>query len=124
MDAQGLSLLPYFPLASGLLTGKYRRGAMPDSARLSYSARHADRFVNERNFTIVESLEQFCRGKGRTLLELAFAWLVAKPIVASVVAGASTPEQVDANVRATGWTLSAEELAEVDSITRAGEKHA
>jgi len=118
MEAQGLALLPYFPLASGLLTGKYRRDAMPDGARLTYSARHADRFVNERNFAIVERLEQFCSAKGRTLLELAFAWLLAKPIVASVIAGASTPEQVDANVHALGWTLSADELAEVDGITR------
>jgi aryl-alcohol dehydrogenase-like predicted oxidoreductase len=123
MDARGLALLPYFPLASGLLTGKYRRDAMPEGARLTYSARHADRFVNDRNFAIVERLEPFCRAKGRTLLELAFAWLLAKPIVACVIAGASSPEQVDANVRAAGWTLSAEDLAEVDSITRAGEKH-
>jgi aryl-alcohol dehydrogenase-like predicted oxidoreductase len=91
---------------------------MPDGARLSYSARHADRFVNARNFAIVERLEQFCGAKGRTLLELAFAWLLAKPMVASVIAGASTPEQVDANVRAAGWTLSAEDLPEVDRITR------
>ncbi|MFL6951798.1 MAG: aldo/keto reductase, partial [Xanthobacteraceae bacterium] len=78
-----------------------------------------DRFVNERNFTVVEKLEQFCRGKGRTLLELAFAWLLANPIVASVIAGASTPEQVDANVRALSWTLSVDDLAEVDRITAA-----
>ncbi|MFL5030167.1 MAG: aldo/keto reductase [Xanthobacteraceae bacterium] len=120
MEAQGLALLPYFPLASGLLSGKYRRDAMPDGARLTYSARHADRFVNARNFTVVEKLEQFCRARGRTLLELAFAWLLANPIVASVIAGASTPEQVDANVHALGWTLSADDLAEVDRITGTG----
>ncbi len=117
MEAQGLALLPYFPLASGLLTGKYRRGAMPAGARLTASARHADRFVNARNFAIVEKLEQFCAAKGRTVLELAFAWLLAKPAVASVIAGASTPEQVAANVGAVGWTLTAAELAEIDQIT-------
>jgi aryl-alcohol dehydrogenase-like predicted oxidoreductase len=120
MTAQGLSLLPYFPLASGLLTGKYRRDAMPEGARLSYSARHAARFVNARNFAIVERLEQFCRAKGRTLLELAFAWLLAKPVVASVIAGASTPEQVEANVGTLGWILSPDELAQVDRITSVG----
>jgi aryl-alcohol dehydrogenase-like predicted oxidoreductase len=117
IEAQGLGLLPYFPLASGLLTGKYRRDAMPEGARLTDSARHTDRFVNARNFAIVEKLERFCSSRGRTLLELAFAWLLARPIVASVIAGATTPEQVDANVRALGWTLSADELAEVDGIT-------
>jgi len=118
-QAEGLRLLPYFPLASGLLTGKYRRNAMPPDARLTYSARHSDRFISERNWRIVEALETFCTRRGRKLIELAFAWLLAKPIVASVIAGASTPEQVDANVRAAGvWTLSADEMAEVDRITQ------
>ena len=118
-QAAGLSLLPYFPLASGLLTGKYRRDAMPPGARLSYSTRHSDRFISERNWQIVEELEAFCARRGRRLIELAFAWLLSKPMVASVIAGASTPELVDANVRAAdAWTLSAEELAEADRITR------
>ena len=118
METQGLSLLPYFPLASGLLTGKYRRDAMPARARLTYSARHADRFISERNWRIVEALDAFCARRGRKLIELAFAWLLARPMVGSVIAGASTPEQVDDNVRAAGWTLSVKELAEVDRITR------
>ena len=118
MQARGLSLLPYFPLASGLLTGKYRRDAMPSDARLSYSARHSDRFVSERNWRIVGDLEAFCTRRGRKLIELAFAWLLRKPMVASVIAGASTPDQVEANVGAHGWILSADELAEVDRMTR------
>jgi aryl-alcohol dehydrogenase-like predicted oxidoreductase len=118
IEARSLGLLPYFPLASGLLTGKYRRDAMPKDARLTTSARHAGWFVSERNWRMVDALNAFCRRQGRTLLELAFSWLLAKPIVASVIAGASTPEQVDANVAAVGWTLSAEDLAEVDRITR------
>jgi len=118
IKARHLGLLPYFPLASGLLTGKYRRDAMPESGRLTQSRRHAEWFVNDRNWRTVERLEAFCRARGRTLLELAFSWLLAKPVVASVIAGASTPEQVDANVAAVGWTLAPDELAEVDRITR------
>ena len=119
IEAGGLGLLPYFPLASGLLTGKYRAGAMPQDARLTYSQRHADRFISARNWRMVEALDAFCARRGRKLIELAFAWLLAKPAVASVIAGASTPEQVEQNVQAIGWTLSAEERAEVDRITRA-----
>jgi aryl-alcohol dehydrogenase-like predicted oxidoreductase len=115
--ATGLGLLPYFPLASGLLTGKYRAGALPPDARLGYSRRHADRFISARNWRIVAELEAFCARRGRRLLELAFAWLLAKPVVASVIAGASSPEQVEENVQAVGWALSAEEMAEVDGIT-------
>jgi aryl-alcohol dehydrogenase-like predicted oxidoreductase len=118
MEANGQGLLPYFPLASGLLTGKYKRGAaMPRGARLTDSSRHADRFLSERNWRIVGALEAFCARRDHTLIELAFTWLLAKPIVASVIAGASTPEQVEQNVRAVGWSLSAEELAEIDGIT-------
>ena len=118
VQQRAMSLLPYFPLASGLLTGKYRRDAMPPDARLTYSTRHSDRFVSERNWRIVEELEAFCTRSGRRLIELAFAWLLSKPMVASVIAGASTPEQVDANVRAAAaWILCAEDLAEVDRIT-------
>src|SRR5262249_60557695 len=119
MQARGLSLLPYFPLASGLLTGKYQRGAMPKGARLTESARHADRFVSDRNWRIVDALERFCGERGRTLLELAFSWLLAKPFIPSVIAGASTPEQVEDNVRAAGWLLSPDDLAEDARITRA-----
>jgi aryl-alcohol dehydrogenase-like predicted oxidoreductase len=117
MEAHGLGLLPYFPLASGLLTGKYKRGAMPKGARLTMSPHHAERFLSDRNWRIVEALGAFCARRGRSLIELAFAWLLAKPVVASVIAGASTPEQVEQNVRAVGWELSADELAEIDRIT-------
>jgi aryl-alcohol dehydrogenase-like predicted oxidoreductase len=117
LAARGLGLLPYFPLASGMLTGKYRAGQIPSDARLAYSKRHSERFISERNWAIVAKLEAFCQARGRQLIELAFAWLLAKPPVASVIAGASTPEQVEQNVQAVGWVLSAEELAEVDEIT-------
>jgi aryl-alcohol dehydrogenase-like predicted oxidoreductase len=117
MTARGLGLLPYFPLAGGFLTGKYKRGEPPPKgARLAYSQHHADQFVNERNWGIVEKLEDFASRRGRTMLELAFGWLLGRPVVASVIAGASTPEQVEANVRAAGWTLSPQELSDVDAI--------
>jgi aryl-alcohol dehydrogenase-like predicted oxidoreductase len=114
----GLGLLPYFPLASGLLTGKYKRGApLPPGSRLSKNARHAQRFANERNWRIVGELEAFAARRGHTLLELAFSWLLRDEVVASVIAGATTPQQVEQNVRAAGWKLSAEDLAEIDRTT-------
>src|SRR5215831_417928 len=120
MERFGLGLVPYFPLASGLLTGKYRRDApMPDGARLTGTKRLADRYLTEANWAIVGRLEEFCRLHGRTLLELAFSWLAARPTVASVIAGATRSEQVDANVRAVEWKLSHEDVAEIDRLTRA-----
>jgi aryl-alcohol dehydrogenase-like predicted oxidoreductase len=117
LAAHGMGLIPYFPLASGLLTGKFRRDApLPPNTRMS-SARYADRFVNERNWRLVEELDALARGRGHTLLELAFGWLIGKAPVASVIGGASTPEQVEQNVRAAGWKLSAQEMAEADRIT-------
>jgi aryl-alcohol dehydrogenase-like predicted oxidoreductase len=120
IEAEKLALLPYFPLASGMLTGKYRRGLpMPEGTRLA-NARYSDRFLNEENFRIVERLAQFHTARSRTLLELAFAWLLAKPYVAGVIAGASTPEQLRQNADAVGWDLGAEEIAEVDRLTSRG----
>jgi aryl-alcohol dehydrogenase-like predicted oxidoreductase len=89
---------------------------MPEGTRLS-NPRYSDRFLNDDNYRVVERLEAFCAARGRTLLELAFAWLLAKPSVASVIAGASTPEQMRQNAGAVSWTLGADELAEVDRIT-------
>jgi aryl-alcohol dehydrogenase-like predicted oxidoreductase len=115
--ALGLGLLPYFPLASGLLTGKYKRAALPPGSRLAKNPRHAQEFLSERNWRIVGELETFAARRGHTMLELAFGWLLRDGVVASVIAGATTPEQVEQNVRAAGWTLSAEDLAEIDRIT-------
>jgi aryl-alcohol dehydrogenase-like predicted oxidoreductase len=122
LETHGMGLLPYFPLASGLLTGKYRRGEpMPKASRLSYSPRHQDRFLNDANWRKVEALTAFAERRGRTLLQLAFAWLLSKQLVGSVIAGASTPAQVEDNVKAAtaGWALSAEDLGEIDRITEA-----
>jgi aryl-alcohol dehydrogenase-like predicted oxidoreductase len=119
MQAYGLGLLPYFPLASGLLTGKYRHGApLPEDTRFTTMKGLAERYLTERNWAVVGRLEKFCAERGRTLLELAFGWLAARPTVASIIAGATRPEQLDANVRATGWRLGAEDLAEIDRLTR------
>ena len=116
--AHGMGLLPYFPLASGLLTGKYKRGApLPQGSRLSKNPRHAEEFITERNWHVIAELEAFAGQRGRTLLELAFSWLLHDEVVASVIAGATSPAQVEQNIRAAQWTLSAEELAEIDRIT-------
>src|SRR5688572_4172860 len=109
MKHYGMSLLPFFPLASGLLTGKYKRNAMPQGSRLTDTQRWADRFVTDANWPIVEKLQAFADKRGRSLLELAFSWLAARPAVASVIAGATKPEQIDANVKAVDWALTPEE---------------
>lgn len=115
----GLGLLPYFPLASGLLTGKYRRGEeLPADTRLGrIPAERASRFLNDENFTKVEQLEKLAAGAGRSLLELAIGWLLSQPSVASVIAGATKPEQVQANAASGTWRLSEDELSAVDAIT-------
>ncbi|MGD0190551.1 MAG: aldo/keto reductase [Rhizomicrobium sp.] len=118
LSAHGMGLIPYFPLASGMLTGKYRHGAeAPAGTRLALMKRLSDRYMTERNWRIVQKLEAFCTQRDRTLLELAFSWLAGKTPVASVIAGATRPEQIEQNVKAVDWKLSAEELADVDRLT-------
>jgi aryl-alcohol dehydrogenase-like predicted oxidoreductase len=114
-----VSVLPYFPLASGLLTGKYRRGAEPpEGSRLATVGRMAEQALTDANFDRVEALERYARERGRGLLDLAMGWLAAQPHVASVISGATRPDQVTANVRASEWKLGADELAEVDALAR------
>jgi aryl-alcohol dehydrogenase-like predicted oxidoreductase len=116
-ERQGLAFLPFFPLASGLLTGKYRPGAPPPPANARLAAGpSATRFLSARNRAIAEALGDFAAAHGHTLLELAISWLAGRAAVASVIAGATSAEQVRTNVAAAGWHLSAEELAEVDRI--------
>ncbi|MGH9217142.1 MAG: aldo/keto reductase [Acidimicrobiales bacterium] len=113
----GLAHIPYFPLASGLLTGKYRRGeSPPEGTRLAAWGDRADAMLSDRNFDLIDRLTAWAEARGHTLLELAFAWLLAKPTVASVIAGATTVGQAQANAAAT-WQLSRDEVAEVDAIT-------
>jgi len=115
----GVGILPYFPLASGFLTGKYRRGAEPPKGtRLSLIKRMADQTLTDENFAKLERLDKFARDHNHTLLELAVGWLASQPQVSSVISGATSPEQVTDNVKAGNWKLTSEELAEVDKLTR------
>ena len=114
----GVGILPYFPLASGFLTGKYRRGAeSPKGARLSMVARLAERTLTDENFATLEGLEKFARSREHSMLELAVGWLASQAQVSSVISGATSPEQVIENVKAGNWKLTADELAEVDKLT-------
>jgi aryl-alcohol dehydrogenase-like predicted oxidoreductase len=111
----GQGFLPYFPLASGLLTGKHRKNRpSPEGTRLSGD--RGQGFLSEENFDRTEALIRFAEERGHTILELAFSWLLAQPVVASVIAGATKTEQVKANVAAASWSLSEAELAEIDQI--------
>jgi aryl-alcohol dehydrogenase-like predicted oxidoreductase len=115
----GVGILPYFPLASGFLTGKYRRGAEPPKGtRLSLVKRMADQTLTDENFAKLERLDKFARDHNHTLLELAVGWLASQPQVSSVISGATSPEQVTENVKAGNWKLTSEELADIDKLTR------
>jgi aryl-alcohol dehydrogenase-like predicted oxidoreductase len=117
-DKYGLGILPYFPLASGFLTGKYEEGKpAPEGTRLA-AMPGSERFLNDANFATLSGLRGFAESKGRSMLELAIGWLASQPHVGSVIAGATRPEQVEQNVAAAEWKLSVEERAEVDRITR------
>jgi aryl-alcohol dehydrogenase-like predicted oxidoreductase len=112
----GIGLLPYFPLASGVLTGKYRRGeGAPEGSRVQ--AWNMESALDDRTFDVLEQLEAFAADRSITLLDVAMGGLAAQPAVASVIAGATSPEQVAANVQAGEWQPTAEDLAEIDRIT-------
>jgi len=113
-----MSLLPYFPLANGVLTGKYKLGEpVPADARLANAPAFFDPYRDPRKWEVAAELEAFAKARGHTLLELAFSWLAAQPNVASIIAGVSKPAQVVSNAHAAGWALSAAELDEIDRIT-------
>jgi aryl-alcohol dehydrogenase-like predicted oxidoreductase len=113
----GMGLLPYFPLASGFLTGKYRRGESPrQGTRLAAWGKRGAAALNERNFDRLEALEQWAEQRGRRILDLAFAWLLGHRAVSSVIAGATSPEQVQTNARCAEWILTQEEVEEVRAL--------
>ena len=115
----GIGFLPYFPLHSGVLTGKYRKGRqLPEGSRLSTMASdRLGRFYDEATIDTVERLASFANSRGKSLLDLAVSWLLVDEVVVSVIAGATRPEQVAANAAAgSAWDLSTEEAAEVDAI--------
>ncbi len=116
IEQYGLGLLPYFPLASGLLTGKYRRDTAPASdTRFGAWKPLGAAYLTERNWILVERLEAVAREHGHSLIELAFAWLLAQRCVSSVIAGATRPEQVHGNVAAGAAPVSPETLAAVEA---------
>ena len=113
----GVGFLPFFPLASGLLSGKYRRGeAPPEGTRLAAWGARGAQAMSDANFDKVEALTQWAEARGHTILELAFAWLLGHPAVSSVIAGATSPEQVRANVATAEWALTEEEVDEVGKL--------
>ncbi len=113
-----MGLLPYFPLASGLLSGKYQPGQIPEGTRFAASQGAQDRYMTPGNWNKVAALRAFAEARNHNLLELAFSWLAAQPVVSSVIAGATKPEQIEQNVAAADWQLSAEELSEINRITQ------
>ena len=118
IQSYALGLIPFSPLANGLLTGKYRRNApMPEGARLTVAEHLAERTLTERNWNLAERLADFAASHGRALLDLAISWLLHRPGVASVIAGATRPEQIEANVSAAEWALSREDMDEIDRLT-------
>lgn len=117
-EARGLAFLPYFPLASGLLTGKYRRGKkLPKGSRAAEG--WGPKVFTERNLAVVERLIELAESRNHTVLNLAFAWLLAHKPVASVIAGASKPEQIQGNAKAVNWKLTSDDLARIDVIMTA-----
>jgi aryl-alcohol dehydrogenase-like predicted oxidoreductase len=117
----GIAFIPYYPLASGMLTGKYGRNQRPSAGtRLTdqLTPEAQARVFSDRTFDRLEALEAFATARGHTLLELAFAWLLGHPAVATVIAGAAKPGQVSANAGAVGWQLTAKELTEVTDVVR------
>jgi aryl-alcohol dehydrogenase-like predicted oxidoreductase len=117
MTAAGVGFLPYFPLASGLLTGKYRRGApAPPGTRLALGGALTQQFLHDDRIALAERLDEFSAERGHTVLELAFSWLLGQPAIASVIAGASNEAQIAANVAAGNWTLSHADRQAIDEI--------
>lgn len=114
---QGLGFLPYFPLANGMLTGKYRRGeAPPAGTRLGGNAERAGKLLTDERFETIERLERLAADHGHSILDLAFSWLLSRPQVSSVIAGATRAEQVRANAAAAEWELTDDVVAAVDQI--------
>ena len=112
----GIAFLPYFPLASGLLTGKYRQGQpLPEGARIKSEGRFSN-LLTDKNLDIVEKLIVFAESRGHTILELAFSWLLTRKSVASVIAGATKPEQIAKNAAAADWHLTDDDLDKIDMI--------
>ncbi len=115
-NAHGVGILPYFPLAGGFLTGKYRRGEKAPAGSRGESSPYVQKYMTDSYYDKLERLIAWAGERGHTIGDLAHAWLLAQPSVSSVISGATSAEQVEANARAAGWALSAEELSQVNAI--------
>jgi aryl-alcohol dehydrogenase-like predicted oxidoreductase len=119
----GMGILPYFPLASGFLTGKYARGQEPaKDTRLGLWGARAATILSEPNFDTLARLEEFAKERGHSMIELAIGWLASHDYVPTVIAGATRPEQVAQNAAAAAWKLTADEMTQVDAITKRGDQ--
>ena len=117
-NAYGVGILPYFPLANGLLTGKYQRNhAMPDGARMTERPTRAEEVLTDRNWTIAEKVADYAAARDHSLLEAAIGWLASQDHVPSVIAGATTAEQVAQNAAAADWRMTAEEIADINALS-------
>ncbi len=115
----GVGILPYFPLASGFLTGKYKRGQEPPKdTRLAMMGARASQMLSNENFALLDKLQEFARSRGHSIVELATSWLLAQPEVSSVISGATKPEQVSENVTACGWNMTADEAGEINALSK------
>jgi aryl-alcohol dehydrogenase-like predicted oxidoreductase len=112
----GIGILPYFPLAGGFLTGKYRLGQPPPPGSRGESSQYVRRYMTDANFHILAGLEQYASARGRSLTGLAHAWLLSRPMVASVISGVTRPDQVHLNVADADWDLSTVEASEIERL--------
>ena len=112
----GLGILPYFPLAGGFLTGKYKQGQSAPEGSRGETSQYVQRYMTDENYHFLDQLTTFAQSRGHTIGELAHAWLLAQPVISSVISGATKVEHVQANAKSVEWELSAEEFAEVNQI--------
>ncbi|NLN28732.1 MAG: aldo/keto reductase [Firmicutes bacterium] len=119
-QAFGIGIIPYFPLAGGFLTGKYKRGEKPPEGSRGESSSYVQRYFTPRNFSLVEKLSGVAQAHGRTMAELAIAWLLTRPQVSTVICGVTSPEQLAVNVRAADWQLAPETLEEIERMLADG----
>jgi len=116
-DKYNIGILPFYPLASGFLTGKYLQGQeAPEGTRLAGNERAQQNTLTDKNFRILSGLSKFAEDSGHPMVELAIAWLLARPAVSSVIAGATKEEQITANVKASDWDLTESEMEELDTL--------
>jgi aryl-alcohol dehydrogenase-like predicted oxidoreductase len=119
LQKYGMGFLPFFPLASGVLTGKYQAGQpAPQGTRLAAGGRSAEQLLQDDVLGLADRLKRFAEERGHTLLELAMSWLASTPVIWSIIAGATKPEQVVQNAKAADWTLTPQDLADIEVVLK------